>query len=59
MFNYSNDDALGNSRSTNQKVCVTIVNKYMSEEECQIILEQVISESEEITKLERKKTNTS
>lgn len=46
------DEALGNSRSTNQKVCVTIVNKYMSEEECQIILEQVISESEEIAESE-------
>ncbi len=37
------DDALGNSRSTNQKVCVTIVNKYMPEEECQFILEKLIS----------------
>ncbi|EPH94565.1 hypothetical protein D922_01537 [Enterococcus faecalis 06-MB-DW-09] len=42
------DDALCNSRSKNQKVCVTIVNKYMTEEECQIILEKLISESEDI-----------
>lgn len=35
------EDALSNMRSINQKVSITIVDKYMTEKECKIILESV------------------
>lgn len=35
------EDALSNMRSINQKVSITIVDKYMIEKECKIILESV------------------
>lgn len=34
----ASEDALSNMRSINQKVCITVVNKYMSEKECKDIL---------------------
>lgn len=35
------EEALSNMRSINQKVCITVVNKYMSEKECKDILGKV------------------
>ena len=35
------DEALSNMRSINQKVSITVVNKYMSEKECKVILDKV------------------
>lgn len=35
------EEALSNMRSINQKVSITVVNKYMSEKECKDILDKV------------------
>lgn len=35
------EEALSNMRSINQKVSITVVNKYMSEKECKEILDEV------------------
>lgn len=35
------EEALSNMRSINQKVSITVVNKYMTEKECKEILDKV------------------
>lgn len=35
------EESVSNMRSINQKVCITVVNKYMSEKECKEILDKV------------------
>lgn len=35
------DKALSNMRSINQKVSITVVDKYMTEKECKVIMDKV------------------